>query len=192
MNKKGGRVKKIVLGIAVLHLIGSVAFSAKAVDISFNGDLTDYPCKIDTGSDSQTVYFLTYPVKNFYISPGSTPLQKFSIRLRDCDANSSWKTVKFRFTGNHEPQMKEKSDYFLSVTGSGNEGKLAVGLLDTDGKTLLKLDDYNNNLNGTPLIDGNMDFDFFAFVKATPDAILNKIVQPGAYESLVRFELVYE
>ena len=185
-------MKRMTLGIAVLHLIGCIAFSAKAVDISFNGDLTDYPCKIDTGSDNQTVHFLKYSVKNFHISPGNTPPQKLSIRLRDCDANSSLKIVKFRFSGNKEPQMKERRDYFLSVTGSGNEGKLAVGLLDTDGKTSLKLGDYHNHLNGTPLIDGSMNFDFFAFVQATPNAISNKSVQPGEYESLARFELVYE
>lgn len=50
-------MKKMTLGISVLYLIGSFAFSAKAVDISFKGDLTDYPCKIDTGSDNQTVHF---------------------------------------------------------------------------------------------------------------------------------------
>ncbi|MDQ9159045.1 fimbrial protein [Citrobacter portucalensis] len=185
-------MKKMTLGIAVLHLIGSFAFSAKAVDISFKGDLTDYPCKIDTGSDNQTVHFLKYPVKNFHINPGNTPPQKFSIRLRDCDANSSWKIVKFRFSGNKESQMKERSDYFLSVTGSGNEGKLAIGLLDTDGKTPLKLGESHNHSNGTPLTDGSMNFNFFAFTQATPDAISNKSVQPGEYESLVKFELTYE
>ncbi len=182
----------MILGIAVLHLIGSIAFSAKAVDISFHVDLTDYPCKIDTGSDNQTVHFLKYPVKNFQMNPGNTPPQKFSIRLRDCDSNSSWKIVRFIFSGNKESQMKERSDYFLSVTGSGNEGKLAIGLLDTDGKTPLKLGESHNHSNGTPLIDGSMNLDFFAFVQATPDAISNKSVQPGEYESLVRFELVYE
>ncbi|OQM39557.1 fimbrial protein [Citrobacter braakii] len=185
-------MKKLLFGIAVLHLIGSVVFSAKAVDISFKGDLTDYPCKIDTGSDNQTVHFLKYPVKIFHISPGNTPPQKFSIRLRDCDANSSWKIVKFRFSGNKESQMKERSDYFLSVTGSGNEGKLAIGLLDTDGKTPLKLGESHNHSNGTPLTDGSMNFYFFAFTQATPDAISNKSVQPGEYESLVKFELTYE
>ncbi|WP_050490197.1 fimbrial protein [Escherichia coli] len=185
-------MKKMTLGIAVLYLIGNFAFSAKAVDISFKGDLTDYPCKIDTSSDNQTVHFLKYPVKNFHISPGNAPPQKFSIRLRDCDASSSWKIVKFRFSGNKESQMKERSDYFLSVTGSGNEGKLAIGLLDTDGKTPLKLGEDHNHSNGTPLIDGSMNFDFFAFTQATPDAISNKSVQPGEYKSLAKFELTYE
>lgn len=185
-------MKKITLGFAILHLIGSFAFSAKAVDISFKGDLTDYPCKIDIGSDNQTVQFLSYPVKNFHMSSGNMPPQKFSIRLCNCDANFSWKLVKFSFSGNKESQMKERSDYFLSVTGSGNEGKLAIGLLDTDGKTPLKLGESHNHSNGTPLIDGSMSFVFFAFTQATPDAILNKSVQPGEYESLVWFELTYE
>lgn len=61
--------------------------------------------------------------------------------------------------------MKERSDYFLSVTGSGNEGKLAIGLLDTDGKTPLKLGENHNHSNGTPLIDGSMNFDFLHLPK---------------------------
>lgn len=185
-------MRVLTLGIAMLHLIGGITFPVKAVDVSFNGELIDYPCKIDTGSDNQTIHFLDYPSINFHTNPGKTPSQKFSIRLRDCDTSSAWKTVKIRFTGNKEPQMNERSDYFLSVSGSGNEGKLAVGLLDTDGKTPLKLGEANNNLNGTILTNGSMSLDFFAFVQATPEAILNKGVQPGAYVSLATFELVYE
>jgi minor pilin subunit PapK len=189
---EGNKMRGLALGITVLYLSGSIIFSAKAVEISFNGELTDYPCKIDTGSDNQTVQFLERPVKDFYMSPGKSPLQKFSIRLRDCDASSIWKNVKIRFTGNDEPEMKEKREYFLRVSGSGNEGKLAVGLLDTDGKTPLKLGETHNNLKGTPLMDGSMNFEFSAFVQATPEAIANKDVKPGAYVSQATFELVYE
>ncbi|CAG9435985.1 TPA: fimbrial protein [Providencia alcalifaciens] len=185
-------MRVLTLGLVALHLIGGITFSAKSVEISFKGDLIDYPCKIDTGSDNQIIQFLDYPLVNFHINPGKTPPKKFSIRLRDCDTNSAWKTVKIRFAGNKESQMNERSDYFLSVSGSGNEGKLAVGLLDADGKTPLKLDQVNNNLNGPPLTDGGMSLDYFAFVQATPEAILNKDVQPGAYESQATFELVYE
>ncbi|EKO4926373.1 type 1 fimbrial protein, partial [Salmonella enterica] len=119
------------------------------------------------------------------------PAEKFSIRLVDCDTSSIWKTVKLKFSGNPEPGMKEKSDWFLRVSGE-NQGKLAVGLLDTDGVTPLKLGDAHNNRQGTQIEGNTVTLNFKAFVQATPDAIAQKSVQPGEYESVANFELFYE
>ena len=180
-----------VFWLIILHLIGIVSFSARAVDISFSGELIEYPCKLDTESENKTVQFPEYPVKSFYISSGRMPAQKFNIKLRDCDKSSLWKTVKLIFTGVHETNMNGDSDYYLKINGV-NTGKLAVGLLDVDGSTLLKLGEAHNNMKRGGLVDGSMTFAFFAFVQATPDAISNKDIQPGLYTSTVTFKLIYE
>lgn len=87
--------------------------------------------------------------------------------------------------------MKERADYFLKVTGS-NTGKLAIGLLDTDGTTLMKLGDAHNHRQGTPVDRDTLQFNFKAYVQATPDALAQKSVTPGSYASTANFELFYE
>lgn len=188
-------MKGVISGTGIARLAGVLflllTLSAGAVNVTFDGELLDRPCQIDSGSLNQTVQFLERSVKDFQVSPGKGPVETFSIRLVDCDTSSIWKTVKLKFSGDNEPGMNEKSDWFLRVSGE-NQGKLAVGLLDTDGVTPLKLEDVHNNRQGTQ-IEGNMvTLDFKVFVQATPDAIAQKSVQSGEYESVVNFELFYE
>ncbi|EEQ1662378.1 type 1 fimbrial protein [Escherichia coli] len=168
-----------------------LALPVGAVNITFDGELLDRPCQIDYASLNQTVQFLERPAKDFHESPGKGPAEKFNIRLIQCNANTIWKTVKLKFNGNRESAMKEQADYFLKVTGV-NAGKLAIGLLDTDGITPLKLGDAHNRGMGNSVNRDALQFDFKAYVQATPDAIAQKSVQPGEYKSVVNFELVYE
>ncbi|STB68611.1 fimbrial subunit [Citrobacter freundii] len=188
-------MRKIIASVDIIRLTGILpllfSLSVSAVNITFDGELLDRPCQIDSGSLNQTLQFKERPVKDFQYNPGRGPAEKFSIQLIDCDINSVWKIVKLKFSGNHEPRMKEFSDYFLSVTGE-NHGMLAVGLLDIDGTTALKLGEVHNKKQGTQ-IDGNrITLTFSAFVQATPDAITHKSVQPGEYTSVANFELFYE
>ncbi len=188
-------MKGVVSGAGVARLGGGggllLTFSAGAVNITFDGELLDRPCQIDSGSLNQTVQFLERPVKDFQVSPGKGPAEKFSIRLVDCNTSSIWKTVKLKFSGDNEPGMKEKSGWFLRVSGE-NQGKLAVGLLDTDGVTPLKLGDAHNNSQGTQIEGNSVTLNFKAFVQATPDALAQKSVIPGSYVSTANFELFYE
>ncbi|HFK3790824.1 TPA: fimbrial protein [Escherichia coli] len=125
-------MKGVISGAGIARLVGCMplllTLSVGAVDVTFDGELLNHPCRIDSGNLNQTVQFLERPVKDFQMSPGKGPAEKFSIRLVDCDTSSIWKTVKLKFSGNNEPEMKEKSDWFLHVSGV-NSGKLAVGLL---------------------------------------------------------------
>ncbi|KAB2827021.1 type 1 fimbrial protein [Escherichia coli] len=188
-------MKGFISGTGIARLAGGLplllTLSAGAVNVTFDGELLDRPCQIDSGSLNQTVQFLDRPVKDFQVSPGMGPAEKFSIRLVDCDTSSIWKMVKLKFSGDNEPGMREKSDWFLRVSGE-NLGKLAVGLLDTDGVTPLKLGDAHNNRLGTQIEGSTVTLNFKAFVQATPDAIAQKSVQPGEYKSVANFELFYE
>lgn len=184
-----------ISGTGIAQLVGCLplllTLSAGAVNVTFDGELLDRPCQIDSGSLNQTVQFLDRSVKDFQVSPGKGPTEKFSIRLVGCDTFSIWKTVKLKFSGDNEPGMKEKSAYFLRVSGE-NQGKLAIGLLGTDGVTPLKLGDAHNNGQGTQIEGNTVMLNFKAFVQATPDAIAQKSVQPGEYKSVANFELFYE
>lgn len=182
-------VRNIVRLAGCLPLL--LTLSAGAVNITFGGELLDRPCQVDPASDGQTVRFLERPVKDFQYAPGRGPAESFSIRLVQCNTSTIWKTVKLKFSGDRESAMKEQTDYFLKVTGV-NTGKLAIGLLDTDGSTLMKLGDAHNRGQGMPINSNTLLFNFKAFVQATPDALAQKSVIPGNYTSTANFELFYE
>ncbi|EJJ1300010.1 type 1 fimbrial protein [Salmonella enterica] len=176
-----------------LTILLSLLFTqqAGALEVSFGGELIDRTCDIAPGNLKQTVRFLERPSEYFHILPGKGSEEEFSIRLNNCDPHSALKTVKLRFSGDNEPGMKERASYFLRVSGI-NRGKLAVGLLDTDGITPIKLGDMHNHKQGTQIESNTVTLNFKAFVQATPDAIAQKSVEPGEYSSVANFELFYE
>lgn len=188
-------MKGVISGVGIARLVGGLplllTLSAGAVNVTFDGELIDRPCQIDPDSLNQTVQFLDRSVKDFQYAPGRGPTENFSIRLVQCNTNTIWKTVKLKFSGDKESAMKERADYFFKVTG-GNTGKLAIGILDTDGTTLMKLGDAHNHGQGTPIDRDALLFNFKAYVQATPDALAQKSVTPGSYASTANFELFYE
>lgn len=188
-------MKGIISGTGIARLAGCLplllTLSAGAVNVTFNGELLDRPCQIDSASLNQTVKFDDRAAKYFHRQPGRGPAEDFSIRLVQCNTSTIWKTVKLKFTGDRESAMKEQSGYFLKVTGV-NAGKLAIGILDTDGTTLMKLGEAHNHGQGTPVDRDTLQFDFKAYVQATPDALAQKSVTPGSYASTANFELFYE
>ncbi|HBA3590908.1 TPA: type 1 fimbrial protein [Escherichia coli] len=188
-------MRRLLLARNIVRLAGCLplllTLSAGAVNVTFNGELLDRPCQVDPASDGQTVQFLERPVKDFQHAPGRGATEDFSIRLIQCNTSTIWKTVKLKFSGDRESAMKEQADYFLKVTGV-NTGKLAIGLLDTDGTTLMKLGEAHNRGQGTPINSNTLLFNFKAYVQATPDALAQKSVTPGTYNSTANFELFYE
>ena len=67
-------MKGVISGTAIARLVGCLllllTLSAGAVNVTFDGELLDRPCQIDSGSLNQTVQFLERPVKDFQVSPG--------------------------------------------------------------------------------------------------------------------------
>lgn len=188
-------MKGVISGAGIVRLAGCLplllTLSAGAVNVTFDGELLDRPCQIDSASLNQTVQFQERAAKYFHRTPGRGPAEDFSIRLVQCNTATIWKTVKLKFTGDKESAMKEQSEYFLKVTGV-NTGKLAIGILDTDGTTLMKLGEAHNHGQGTPIDRDTLQFNFKAYVQATPDALAQKSVTPGSYASTANFELFYE
>ncbi|WP_065106395.1 fimbrial protein [Escherichia coli] len=193
-------MKGIISGTGIARLAGCLplllTLSAGAVNVTFDGELLDRPCQIDSASLNQTVQFQARAAECFHRPPGRGPAEDFSIRLVQCNTSTIWKTVKLRFSGPREDAMKEQKDYFLKVKGTGggdNTGKLAIGILDTDGTTLMKLGEaYHNHGQGTPVDRDTLQFNFKAYVQATPEALAQKSVTPGSYASTANFELFYE
>ncbi len=183
------RMKGIIPAVGCLPLL--FALSVGAVTVSFKGNLLDSPCQIAPGSLNQNVQFRERPVQDFHHAPGKGAVEGFSIRLINCNTKTLHKTVKLVFTGAREGNMTGQEDYFLKVSGV-NAGKLAIGILDTDGATLMKLGEAHNHGQGTSIDRDTLLLNFKAYVQATPEAIAKKSVQAGIYESTANFNLTYE
>ncbi|EBG4357936.1 type 1 fimbrial protein [Salmonella enterica subsp. enterica] len=177
----------------LLPAMASMALSGQvqAVTVNFDGELLDRPCQVAPESLQQEVTFLERPARDFWTAPARSPVEKFSIRLMECDTTSIWKVVRLKFTGTPETNMAGQADYYLKVTGD-NVGRLGIGLLDTDGRTPLKLGEFQNGGQGTQIDGRDVVLTFGAFVQATPDAVAQKSVEPGQYTSAANFELTYE
>lgn len=171
-------------------VIGLFSCSAMAVNITFDGELLDRPCLINSDSLNQTVYFLNRPIKDFYEGAGKSPDAVFSIRLFDCDRTAVGKSVKLKFSGETEPGMKERAKYFLRVSGV-NRGRLAIGILDADLHQL-KIGDIDNSQKIAIIDSDSVSLNFKAFVQSTPDSVMRKDIEEGEYSAVVNFELFYQ
>ncbi len=152
----------------------------------FEGTLVDSPCQIDPSSNSINVDFLDIPVKNFHFGDGKGYIEKFDIKLINCKPSDINKEVKLYFDGREDGSLSG----YLAVDGV-NDKKLAIGILDTDGVSLLKLKSAHNNGNGTPIKNGVITLSFGAFIQATPEALANKTVVPSNYSAVATFSLIY-
>ncbi|HHX6017582.1 fimbrial protein [Escherichia coli] len=165
----------------------SASASASASDMDFKGFLLDRPCQIDPSTISQDVVFMDTAVPLYQIWPGKSYEKKFQIKLINCHVNTIGKVVELVFKGKEEKMLPG----YLEVNGV-NKGKLGIGIIDIDGFSLLKLNEIHNNRQGNQVGDSSITFNFKAFVQATGDAILNKSIQAGAYDSTATFILSYK
>ncbi|HGB9615935.1 fimbrial protein [Escherichia coli] len=158
-----------------------------ASELGFKGNLLDRPCQIDPSSVAQEVTFRDTATRLYHAWPGKSYEENFQIKLVNCHATTMGKFVKLVFKGAEEPKLPG----YLQVSGV-NSGKLGIGIIDTDGRSLLQLNQVQNGRQGNKVEKDNVTLNFKAFVQATPEAIANKAVQPGNYSSTATFELLYE
>lgn len=184
-------IKYICAVFLTAMILMIISCQAQAVRVDFDGELIDKSCQLAPESLQQDVEFQKLSASYFWTAPARSPVEKFTIRLTECNTSSVLKVVKIKFNGTPENNMAGQSNYYLSVKGD-NAGKLAIGLQDSDGKTALKLGEAQNNGRGTQIDGRDILLTFGAFVQATPDAITNKSVQPGTYTAAANFELTYE
>lgn len=173
------------LGI-LLAVMSPVTVNA-AGGLDFKGNLLDRPCQIDPSSAAQDVTFMDTATRLYHVWPGKSYEEKFQIKLVNCHATTMGKVVELTFKGAEEPKLPG----YLQVSGV-NSGKLGIGIIDTDGSSLLKLNQVQNGGQGNEVEKDSVTLKFKAFVQATSEAITNKSVQPGDYASTATFELLYK
>ncbi|KEY58126.1 fimbrial adapter PapK [Serratia sp. DD3] len=178
-------IKFIMAGLAILMLSLSPAHAESNSQMQFSGELFDRPCTIDNDSLQQEVIFPTRPYRDFWVLPAKTPSVAFAINLVHCYASTLGKLVKITFRGTTESALPG----YVAVQGN-NAGKLAIGIIDTDGQTLLPI----GTVTGQGLLvnSDQVRLPFKAFVQATSEAVQNRSVAPGVYMATVQFELSYQ
>lgn len=175
---------------ALFSVLFSAVFlpaSGYASELGFKGNLLDRPCQIDPSSVAQDVSFRETATSLYHAWPGKSYEEKFQIKLVNCHTSTMEKVVQLTFKGSEEPELPG----YLQVSGV-NSGKLGIGIIDTDGSSLLKLNQVHNGGQGNKVEQDSVTLDFKAFVQATSEAITNKTVQPGDYSSTATFELLYK
>jgi minor pilin subunit PapK len=187
MNRAGRITKNMLAVMLVLLSWGTAGANPGNVDnVNFNGMLLDQPCRVAPESASQDVVFRDTPARQFWFWPGRTGSQRFSVKLVNCHSTTLGKTVKLVFRGGTEASLPG----YLAVTGN-NAGRLGIGIVDTDGSTLLKVGEAHNRGAGEVVTGGDVTLNFMAYVQATSDAITQKSVVPGIFQSVATFELSY-
>ncbi|MEL0552569.1 MULTISPECIES: fimbrial protein [Enterobacteriaceae] len=156
-------------------------------DVVFNGNLLDRPCHVDTASLTQDVTFREAAAPLFWIWPAKGYEEPLRIGLVNCYASSLGKVVRLTFRGPGETDLPG----YLAVSGV-NAGRLGIGILDTDGRSLLKLGDAHHQGAGDVVTGKTLMLNFRVFTQATPAAIAQKSVVPGDYSAMVTFELNYQ
>ncbi|WP_417879773.1 fimbrial protein [Vibrio sp.] len=162
-----------------------------AVGLDFTGELIDSPCQINPSDLTQTINFLERPAKDFWYSPGKGENQDINIKLSNCEESMFGKIVSVSFSGITESAMGEMEPFFLAVAPGPLQGKLAIGILNSDGITPLKIGSINNGNKGTKIDRKDILLNFKAYVQATPDAIVNQSINEGDYSATVKFSLNY-
>ncbi|EFB4675784.1 type 1 fimbrial protein [Escherichia coli] len=183
MNKSRmhGALFSVLLSAALLPVSGH------ASELGFKGNLLDRPCQIDPSSAAQDVTFMDTATRLYHAWPGKSYEEKFQIKLVNCHATTMGKVAELTFKGAEEPKLPG----YLQVSGVNN-GRLGIGIIDTDGSTPLKLNQVHNGGQGNKVETNSVTLNFKAFVQATPEAIKDKSVQAGDYSSTATFELLYK
>ncbi|HBM9731720.1 TPA: type 1 fimbrial protein [Escherichia coli] len=158
-----------------------------AVELEFKGQLLNRPCRIDPEMTMQTVSFRDTATPLYNTWPGKSYAEKFHIKFINCQKSTMGKTLKLKFTGAEERTLPG----YLQVNGV-NHGNLGIGIIDSDGASVLDLNSVHNRREGTVVHHKNIVLNFSAFLQATPDAIAGKRVKPGAFDAIATFSVLYE
>jgi minor pilin subunit PapK len=176
-----------IIACLILQTMVLLSFTGIArADVTFQGNLLDRPCHIDPASQTQDVEFLDTATPLYRVWPGKSSVKTFRVALINCYASSIGKVVRLTFSGAQESGLPG----YLAVNGV-NAGRLGIGLLDTDGSSLLKLGDAHNHGAGDVVSGSTLTLNFGAFVQVTPTALAQKSVVPGDYGATATFELNY-
>ncbi len=155
--------------------------SAMAIDFNFKGKLVEVPCQLFAGSEAQMVD-LGVADKNYLYRNKRSITHRFQIRLEQCDI-SIRKTLEIIFSG---PESIAQPGLLMPDMQLNSAEGIAVGLRFLDKDLPL-----GKSTGALTLLSGTNVFNFTAFIQADPEAIKNKSIKEGLFNSTAQFSLIY-
>ena len=171
--------------LALALLMGvplSLPSSARAADnLRFSGGLVAEACSFRPGDEAIVLDQLEASSHYLYLN-ARTVSKPFQIHLEGCDTSIS-SFVTTRFSGNENPALPG----LLALGGGSTAAGVAIGI-ETPGDNLVPL---NVASDRQLLSSGANVIAFKAFIKAEPQAILNRSITAGNFTATSIFMLNY-
>jgi type 1 fimbria pilin len=174
MSKRG----KLLAGLLACGLASG---AQAATDMKFHGELVAEPCVVVAGDDQVALDFGELTNKDLY-SYGRTKGKAFQLRLTGCDPAIA-KNVRVTFSGTESSKLPG----LLALDGVSQAGGVAIGL-ETPAGVALALDKPSEKY---PLKVGSTLIDLQAYVRAEPQAVIDKSLTLGSFSTTATFTLDY-
>lgn len=170
-------------GMMLLFIVvmSQVISTGEAVKITMHGKLVAEPCTLAPGDEKKEV-FLGHIGPAFLYENGRTAGTDFTLRLENCDV-SGLKAVTVTFSGTEDCELPGHLAINTTCTTRG----VAIGLETAQGKFLPLLTESDSQI----LVNGSNAINLRAFVRASPKAIINHAIIPGAINATATFVLNY-
>ena len=154
----------------------------KAADnLSFKGNLIAEPCTLRPGDDALSLDMQDVSSQELYANT-RTPGRLFQIHLEGCDSSIT-DSVTTTFTGTPNAALPG----LLALDGGSVARGIALGL-ETPANVPLPI---NVTSDKQALNDGDNVIEFKAYVRAEPQAIVDKSIKAGVFTATSTFTLDY-
>lgn len=170
-----------------LLLLSPSTYSATELiggDMEFKGVVVAYGCTIVAGDENKMVDFKQISASELYSFKKSEPIP-FSISLENC-SQDIYKSVTITLDGKEHSTMSNH----LAVVGTGSEDPKSIGIVFTDTyRNIIQL----KKPSSTRLLNHQrIQFNFMAYVEASPSAIKNQTVLTGPFQAQATYTLNYQ
>lgn len=173
--------------VSLFLLLSPSAFAATELiggDMEFKGVVVAHGCTIVAGDENKVVDFKQISASDLYSNKKSEPVA-FSISLENC-SRDIYKSVTITLDGKEHPTMPNH----LAVVGTGSENPKSIGIAFTDVKrNVIQL----KKPSSTRLLNNKrIQFDFMAYVEASPSALRNQTLLTGPFQAQATYTLNYQ
>lgn len=170
---------------ALMGILPSASFAESSNTIEYSGSLIALPCTVNPDSENGNVYFgENVNAKDLYTGQrGAYSDREFSFYLDDCDT-SLGNIISAKFTGNATP------DGMLKIDAASEASGVLIGLETMSGKPLPINDARVEPVY--PIKDGDLVIPIRAYLKADPNTLKDKTINPGWFTATLTYTLVYE
>ncbi|MDF2413123.1 fimbrial protein [Aeromonas sp. 1HA1] len=174
----------VAMGVGSMLLCGSAiaAGTTGSGKVTFNGEIINAPCSVDSDSVDQTVYLGQISTKQLAKGGESNEENgKFSIKLLNCELSETDDAIKVTFSG-----AKDPVDPSLLVIG-GQAAGAGIKMIAPGGATVV----LGQPTAAYALSPGDNELPFTAVLKGYANQTANPL-RAGDFTAVTNFTLSYE